>query len=230
MTFQPPPPPPPPPPPGGTPPPPPAGQPYGQQPPEQPYVQQPYGQQPYGQQPPPQQWGAPAPGAGGYGPGPGFDPKTVNPLDWALIGIGVLTLIFSFTSFYTYKFSFAGFASATAKFNAWHGFFGWFGVLCALAASALIAMSFFAPQVKLPIANRIGALLLFAIATLCLILALFVFPGSDVSGAGLDKGHGFGYWIDLILVIAGTVLSLMRAQQTGTALPGALNKMPKIGS
>jgi hypothetical protein len=227
MTFQPPPPPPPPP--GGTPPPPPPGQPYGQQPPSQPYGQQPA--QPYAQQPPAQQWGAPAPGYGAPGgPGAGFDPKTVNPLDWALVAIGVLTFIFSFTSFYTYKFSFTGFASATAKVNAWHGFFGWFGALCALAASALIAMSFFAPQVKLPVANRLGALALYALATLCLILALFVYPGSDVSGAGLDKGHGFGYWIDLILVIAGTVISLMRAQQTGTALPGALNKMPKIGN
>ena len=208
MTFQPPPPPPPP---GGNPPPPP--------PP-------PAGPPP----PPPGQWGAPAAGGGG------FDPKSVNQYDWGIIAAGVLLFIFSFVSYYSYKVkaSAGGFtASATGHVNAWHGFFGWFGMLVALVGSAAIALAIFAPHVKLPMSNRVIAMLAYGIATLCLILAIFVIPGdtSGASGFGIkvSKGHGVGFWISLIVVLAGLVLSLMRAQQTNTALPGPLNKMPKIG-
>lgn len=200
MTFQPPPPPP-----GGTPPPPPPGGGYG-----------------------------PPPGGGQYGP-PGnqpargsFDPKTVHQLDWAIVGAGVLALIFSMFDYYTVDVSFGGY-SASASASAWHGFFGWFGALLALAGAGVVAMELFAPHVKLPVANRIAGLGLFAAATLCVILALFIFPGGDYSGPGVDEGHGFGYWLSLIVIIAGLVLSLMRVQQTGGKLPGALAGLPNIG-
>src|SRR5262245_34841338 len=49
--------------------------------------------------PPPGQWGPP-PG-GPAGSGGSFDPKTVNPLDWAILGIGFLIFIFSFIDFYS---------------------------------------------------------------------------------------------------------------------------------
>lgn len=176
--------------------------------------------------PPPGQWGPP-PG-GGYGAPQGrFDPKNVNPLDWGILGIGVLTFIFSFVSWYT--FSEGGFSVSE---NAWHGFFGWFAMLLAIVGSAVVAMDLFMPQVKMPLANRLIGLGAYAVATLCVILALFVIPGYlgiDVP-AGVDKGHGFGYWISLILIIAGLVLSLMRLQQTGGQLPGALANMPNIGA
>jgi hypothetical protein len=203
MTFQPPPPPPPP---GGNPPPPPPPPPGGTPPP-----------------PPPGQWGASS------GPG-GFDPKTVNNLDWAILAIGFLTFIFSLFSFYTAKVSFEG-LHASAHENGWHGFFGWFAVLLALIGSVLVGMALFAPHVKLPVANRLAALGLYALATLCIIIAWFVTPGTNGNtfGGKVDYGRGFGFYIDLILIIAGLVLTLMRAQQTGTALPGPLNKVPKIG-
>jgi len=41
--------------------------------------------------PPPSQWGPPP----GGGPAK-FDPKTVNNLDWGILGIGALLFIFSF--------------------------------------------------------------------------------------------------------------------------------------
>lgn len=195
MTFQPPPPPPPP---GGNPPPPPP--PPGAPPP-----------------PPPGQWGAPASGGGS------FDPKSVNSLDWAVLGAGFLIFVFSFFGYYT-----ASLGGHSAHASAWHGFFGWFAVLCALAGSALIAMALFTPQIKLPVANRLAALGLYAVATLCVILAWIVTP-DKVSGFGINYGRGFGFYADLVLIIAGLVVTLMRAQQTNTALPGPLNKMPKIG-
>src|SRR3954467_7669138 len=76
--------------------------------------------------PPPSQWG-PAPG----GANQQFDPKTVNSLDWVIMGAGVLIFIFSFVSYYT--FSAGGF---TVSESAWHGFFGWFAMLLALIGSA----------------------------------------------------------------------------------------------
>jgi hypothetical protein len=175
--------------------------------------------------PPPGQWGPP-PGGGYPAPQGGFDPKNVNPLDWGVLGTGFLAFIFSFFDWYTLDYR--GIASAGE--SAWHGFFGWFAVLLAVVGSVLVAMDLFAPQVKLPIANRLAGLAAYALATLCAILALFVFPGNVPDISGVDKGHGFGYWAGLIVIIAGLVLSLMRLQQTGGKLPGALGNMPNIGA
>jgi hypothetical protein len=213
MTFQPPPPPPPP----GGPPPPPGG--------------------------PPGQWGPPPGGPSPYGaPGPGFDPKSVNPLDWGIIGAGVLAFIFSFVSFYKGKYDTSGNCgplgdTSLPSENAWHGFFGWFAVFAAVVGAALVAISLFAPHVKLPVPARLAGLGAFAVATLSILLAFFIHPGSGQDGSTsfggckihVYVGHGVGYWITLIVIIAGLVLSLMRFQQSGGQLPGALSKMPNIG-
>ncbi len=182
--------------------------------------------------PPPGQWGPP-PGGGR----PAFDPKTINPLDWAILGVGLLIFIFSFVSYYSYSEKNCGrFCSGVTYDNsAWHGFFGWFAMLLALIGSALVAMELFAPQVKLPIANRLAGLGAYAVAALCVILAIFIVPdlsvgGITVGGNQVNKGHAFGFWISLILVLGGTVLSLMRLQQTGGKLPGPLANMPNIGA
>lgn len=208
MTFQQPPPPPP----GAPPPPPPGG---GQ---------------------PPGQWGPP-PGGNPYGaPSSGFDPKSVNNLDWGILGAGLLAFIFSFVSFYSLKpkSQFCDLGGCGSVHNsAWTGFFGWFAVLLAVIGSGLVAMSLFAPQVKMPVPARLVGLGCYAVATLCMILALFIVPktyhGVSIPSSAVDTGHGFGYWVTLIVVIAGLVLSLMRFQQSGGVLPGALNRMPNIG-
>ena len=206
MTFQPPPPPPPP------PPGPPAGGP------------------PAGG-PPPGQWGPP-PGQGPSGAG-GFDPKSVNNLDWGILGAGLLMFIFSFVDWYSYGDK-SGFSDVTLDQNAWSGFFGWFGVLCAVLGSVAVGLAIFMPHIKLPMPNRLIGLGLYAIAALCVILSLFIIPDLSVGGVSVDSGktdtgHDFGFWVSLIVVLAGLVLSLMRAQQTNTAMPGALGKVPKIG-
>src|SRR5579875_4016049 len=102
------------------------------------------------QSPPPGGTPPPPPGpppAGGYGPpgrpGGNFDPKTVNPLDWGILGCGVLAFIFSFVSYYTY---------GPFSESAWHGFFGWFATLVALAGSVVIALDLISPQTPLPAA------------------------------------------------------------------------------
>jgi hypothetical protein len=165
--------------------------------------------------PPPGGYGPPPGSPGGYRGGSSFDPKSVNPLDWGILACGLLAFIFSFISYYTY---------GPFSESAWHGFFGWFATLVALIGSAVIGLELFSPQTRLPAANRLVALGAYAVATLCVILAAFIYPFS-----GFGVGHGIGYWVNLILIIVGLVLALMRAQQTGTRLPGALANMPNIG-
>src|SRR5690348_14070625 len=57
----------------------------------------------YGAPPPAQPQGAWGPPQGSPYPAPRstFDPKTVNPLDWGILGAGLLAFIFSFIDFYT---------------------------------------------------------------------------------------------------------------------------------
>jgi hypothetical protein len=172
--------------------------------------------------PPPGQWGPPPGGNYPAPQGSGFDPKTVNNLDWAIVGAGVLGFIFSLFSYYTA--SAFGYSDSEGAFG--DGSFGWFAALLALAAAGVVALELFAPQVKLPVPNRLLALGLFAVAFLCSLITMFINP-TDVP----DKyfSHGFGYWVSFILILAGTVLSLMRLQQTGGKLPGALGNLPNIG-
>ena len=83
----------------------------------------------------------------------------------------------------------------------------------------------------MPVPARLAGLGAFALATLCVIIALFVIPDGGAGDIpGVDTGHGFGYWASLVVIIAGLVLSLMRFQQTGGQLPGGMgNKVPNIG-
>jgi hypothetical protein len=167
----------------------------------------------------------PAPTGGGSNSPSGFDPKSVHRFDWGIIGAGVVAFIFSLFSWYTVDVK--GFGSGSE--SAWHGFFGWFAVLLAMVGSGVVAMSYFSPQVKLPLSNRLLGLGCYAAAILFMIIALFVFPEDVPDIAGVDTGRGVGFWVDLIVIIAGGVLSLMRLQASGEQLPGALSKIPNIG-
>jgi uncharacterized membrane protein HdeD (DUF308 family) len=230
----PPPPPPPPPPAAGGYAPPPAAQPPtgGYAPPPGGATQMP----PPGAQMPPaqQQWNAPPAAQSGYGSpaSGGFDPKALNPMDWVILAMGPLALIFSFFSFYTGKVtvSFQGFSqSASGHENAWHGFFGWFGALVALLASLCLAIDLFSPRTKLPMPARLLALGGFALALICYLLAWFITPGvSNVpSGSGykVDYGRGIGFYAGLLFVLIGLVLSFLRFQASG----GKLNRAALTG-
>ncbi len=170
-------------------------------------------------------------------------PKSVSYLDWGIVAAGVLALIFSFVSYYSYNVT-ARTSGTVAHIHlgtvsAWNGFFGWFAAVLAVLGSALVAIDVLTPNVKLPVPRRLTGLAAYAAAVLCVLLALFFIPG--VSGTfGLssfkplpltftvDKGHAGGYWLSLIVIIAGFVLSLMRFQATGGKLPGPLKNVPDI--
>ena len=190
---------------------------------------------PGGPPPPP-----PPPGAWGPPPGgqSGFDPKTVNPLDWALLGIGAILFLFSFFQYYTVDYG-----GISVSDGGWHfgsgSFIGWFGFIAGFAAAVIVALGIFMPAFKLPVPNYVAAVGLFALSTVFYILGFFIIGPDDSACLGSSRcedavdnafGFGFSYWLSLIAVIAGAVIALMRAQQTGAPLPGALGSLPNIGS
>ena len=149
--------------------------------------------------------------------GQSFDPAAVDRLDWAIIGAGVLTLLFSFFDYYTVSASFGGY-SVSESANAWHGFFGWAGALCALAAAGAL-FAHLSGRLPENIPGRLAVLAGFAAATLCVLLALVIYPGGGYDGYGVHVGHGFGYWGSLVFVIAGLALSYRRFSAEGGVLP-----------
>jgi hypothetical protein len=139
--------------------------------------------------------------------------QSANRLDLGIVGAGVIAFLASLMPFYTV--SVKGFGGGSV--NAWHGFFGWFGCLVALAAAVVLLLHLMGQALPVPV--RTTVLAGFGIATVCLVLALFVFPGGGCDDAGMgicdaiDTGHGFGYWLALLASIAGTVLAFQRKDE-----------------
>lgn len=157
---------------------------------------------------------SPAPGSGRTTGGGGAAAlQSANRLDLGIIGAGVIAFLASLMPYYTISIRGLGGDSVTA----WHGFFGWFGALCALAAAVVLVLHLMGQTLPVPV--RTTVLGLMAAGLLCTILALFVFPGGgcDDGGMGLckaiDTGHGFGYWLALLATIAGTVLAFQRKDE-----------------
>jgi hypothetical protein len=155
-----------------------------------------------------------------------------------------VAFIFSFISFYVADIDTSGNCpsiitdqisraeDAAGSASAWHGFFAWFGVLAALVGAGLLAVAIFAPQVKMPFSARFAAVIAWAVAVLCLFLALFITPGLEgdntatIGSCKLEGsvGHGVGYWVTFIAVIAGLVLTVLAYRQGGGQLPGLGSK------
>ncbi|WP_374454046.1 hypothetical protein [Nocardioides sp.] len=141
--------------------------------------------------------------------------KSADRLDLGIIGAGVLAILGSLLPYYTVSVDILGVSNGDSV-TAWHGFFGWFGALLALAGAAVLVAKLLG--VGLPFPARTTVLGLFAGAVLCTVLALFVFPGGSCDDAliggdfcdAIDQGHGFGYWLALLATIAGTALAAMR--------------------
>ena len=124
--------------------------------------------------------------------------QSAHRLDLGIVGAGVIIFIASMLPFYTF---------GPVSISAWHGFFGWFGVLCAMVGSGILAAHLMA--VTLPIPARLSVLGAYGLGLLCLFIALFVTPG----GGLLDLGHGFGYWLAFLVAIAGTALAFLRKDE-----------------
>jgi hypothetical protein len=159
-----------------------------------------------------------APPAASYPTGGGFDAdkakaafQGAHKFDLGIIAAGLIAWLAGFMPFYTASVGTAGF-KISANGSAYHGFFGWFGVWCCLAAAVVAVLVLLG--VSLPVPARPTVLGAFGLGTLCLIIALFVFPGGGCGGVpGCDTGHGFGYWLALLCGLVGTGLAFMRYQE-----------------
>jgi hypothetical protein len=147
------------------------------------------------------------------------------------MGAGLLAIIFSFFSYYTASARTQIF-TITEAFWAWHGFFGWFAAVVALVAGAVLATAVLG-QVHVPFHRQV-TMVGFAIATVSVIVALWVLPGDVPHGAGVSNGRGAGYWLSLIVIVIGLVLSLIRLRDTSHITvrqnPGAVSRDPGTGT
>lgn len=141
--------------------------------------------------------------------------KSADRLDLGIVGAGVLAFLGSLLPYYTVSVDILGTSSSDSA-TAWHGFFGWFGALLALAGAAVLVARLLGVSLPLPV--RTTVLGLFAGAVLCTVIALFVTPGGsceDVVLGGdfcdaIDQGHGVGYWLALLASVAGLALAAVR--------------------
>ena len=190
-----------------------------EQPPEPPVGSQPAAPspEPYAPMPPPpppQEWAAPPQPAAQSG---AFNAAEVSPYDWGILAAGFLAFIFSLFSYYT-----ASYAGISASESAWHGFFGWFAALVALLSAGLLAVQIFAPATKLPVPVRLTVLIGFAVAALCVILAGLI--DAESLPSPISSGRGAGYYLSLIVILAGGVVSFLRLRETGGSLPWEKSK------
>jgi len=128
------------------------------------------------------------------------------------MGAGVLAIIFSFFSYYTASARTVVF-TITESFSAWHGFFGWFAAVVALLAAAVLSVVVLG-HVSVPF-HRQATMVGFALATVSVLVALWVLPGNVPHGTGVSNGRGVGYWLSLIVIAIGLVLAFIRVRYNG---------------
>jgi len=139
--------------------------------------------------------------------------QNTHQYDLGIIVLGLLAFIFSLIPSY-YTADVPGLLSD--NLNAWHGFWGWFGAVLALAGAALLAAEVLM-NMAMPMPTRLVVLVLFGLGLLCTIIAGLTWAGYDTHGVDVGKytGHGFSYWACLILILAGTVLAFLRTEYAG---------------
>ncbi|MGH3504620.1 MAG: hypothetical protein ACRDQA_27535 [Nocardioidaceae bacterium] len=158
--------------------------------------------------PPPDPTGprpAGGPGAAGTSTG-GF-----HPLDLTVMAAGLLAFIGSLLPYYTVSIDQMG-VSLSDSATAWHGFFGWVAAVLALAGGIAVALAAFG--IGAAARARMSSLIAFGVALICVIIAGFTWPASGNVPSGIDigelTGHGFGYWLSLIVIIVGVGAAAVR--------------------
>jgi len=63
--------------------------------------------------------------------------------------------------------------------------------------------------------HRQATMVGFALATVSVLVALWVLPGNVPHGTGVSNGRGVGYWLSLIVIAIGLVLAFIRMRNNG---------------
>ncbi len=152
---------------------------------------------------------------------PSFDASKVTVAGWGVLGASLLTLIASFFSFWTIKYT--GIAIASIGLNGW-SLWWWIPVLLAVAVGVVYALQLF--DVLKP--GQVKAEWLFYGAAVSFVLMIFVLiqtffyggAASDIFGdVGISKGPSFGVFFALITTAALTYFTALAAQGSGAKLP-----------
>jgi hypothetical protein len=149
-----------------------------------------------------------------------FDPKTVRPNDWGVLGgaaaIFIVSLIPSYIS-YDYSGQFPGF-DASGGISAWHSY-ATLGLLLLFAAGAIVALRVF-EVTTLPEIGVGWAMITTALAGLGAILVIL--RALTVSSAfGVSVGPGWSGYLLMLLAIATTVFAALNFRESGEATPWA---------
>ena len=136
--------------------------------------------------------------------------------DQGILLAGVLALIGSVLPFYTISVDIMGVSNSDSA-SAWNGFFGWFGVVAAVAGSTVLLLHLLGQDPRVPV--RLTVLVAYGVAVICTLIAMFVVPGGgcdelEMMGTdlceGIDFGRGFGFWLTLLAVVGGLALAVLR--------------------
>jgi len=117
-----------------------------------------------------------------------------------IMGGAVLAFIASFLPYYSVNLgSIFGVNLGSVSANAWHGFFGWFGMVLVLAAGVVAALEIFTnfKNPMVPLLTLIGA----GAGLLCILLAMFVGFSSF--------SRGIGYWLSFVAAAGATAGAVM---------------------
>jgi hypothetical protein len=136
-----------------------------------------------------------------------FDAKTVHKNDWGVIGGGALVLIASFLPWWSFE-------SGPFKVS-WSGwdskFLAWFGILCAIAAAAIVVMRVMGVDLpKLQVGWRTIVLGLAGLSALLILLRFLLNPGN-----GVDLSRGIGLFLGLIGSIVAAVFAYLAFAESG---------------
>jgi len=185
--------------------------------------------------PPPPGPPAQPPNAGGR-PGGSFDPASVNRLDWAILGAGLIVFIFSFFNYYSWDFSSYG-IHLSKSWGAWHWdhglFIAWFAMALSVAGAGILALSIFAPTVQLPAAPRVLTLLAFGISFVLYVIGFVFFVGSLQAGHYKFQFTNFAWThmaLYLIVVQAHFIMNNIFEGMIWFLLPAALVITNDIGA
>lgn len=151
-----------------------------------------------------QQYPAPGQPAGPTGSAAGFNPATVAKGDWAVLGIGVLMLIFSFFGWLTADLGPDGSISQ----GGWHGW--WVLIQLILLAIVVVkAVQVFTGNLRkeIPGVALAGAGALLVLLTLIALIQAF--------NQDFGIGPGFGIWVYFILSFGLTYFLALSAQREG---------------